>query len=521
MIYEYSKMKVLVITMELNDALILLFTHGIPILFFAYMATDVLLRNQRKTEHILLSLIAICYLLLFAEEYIRNQVAIEYSPILSSLWLSSVGIMIPGLGFHFLVKLTRLDTRMPRFVYPYIFYLPLIFVIINLLTGAELISALQFEQIGMWKLPVYNTGYFVAMTVAIVNNFLFLIPLFIAKSISHTQEQRSIYNLLMIGIVVAIIWHAIFGYINFGDKLPPYPYLYSGIIWCYFLRITMNRHDFLTLYDKRFEKLFHMNPNAILLIDSRKEIKNANPSAVQLFQSLQLEFVQLFDLLDTEIKQRIQNKVAISQYETEIVHANKRTVLLIDSDYVLVDNEIHMLFIMRDITLQKKHQEEIQFLAYYDPLTRLPNRRYFYEKLDLALQTSEQNQETLALLLIDLDKIKLLNDTRGHLAGDEALQMAADIFREMVADRGVSARMGGDEFVMYIQHSPSQHEVEQLIQQMQDTFARYITKFGSIPVGLSIGVSYYPSDGTDGQALINIADHGMYEMKRKKQVARA
>ncbi len=202
----------------------------------------------------------------------------------------------------------------------------------------------------------------------------------------------------------------------------------------------MKKYDFLTLYDKRFEKLFNMNPNAILLIDSNRAITNANPSAVQLFQSLQLEFAQLFNLLDSEIKKRLQEMVIIQQFETEIYQQNKRSVLLIDADYTLIDNEIHTLLIIRDISLQRVQQEEIQFLAYHDPLTRLPNRRYFNEKLNLALQDSEQNQETLALFLIDIDQIKLLNDTQGHLVGDEILQLAAKIMIEVVGNRGEVAR---------------------------------------------------------------------------------
>lgn len=506
--------------MELKEALILLLTHGIPILFFAYMAIDVLLRNRKKTEHIIISLISICYLLLFTEELVRNLVKIEYSPFLSAFWLSSIGICIPGLGFHFLVKITRLDSRMPRYVYPYIFYLPLIFVFINIVTGAQAISAQQFEQVGMWKLPVYNSGYYIAMTVSIIINVLYLIPLLIAKPRAQTEEQRSIYKLLINGVILSAIFHAILGYINFGDKLPPYTYLYTGIIWSYFLRVTMRKHEFLTLYDKRFEKLFTMNPNAILLIDSNKAIKNANPSAVQLFQSLQLELAQLFDLLDPEIKNRIEAKDKIEQYETEIIHQNNRFVMLIDADYILIDHEVHILFIMRDITLLKDHQREIQFLAYHDPLTRIPNRRYFHERLDEALLDCKANKETLAVLLIDLDKIKALNDTLGHLAGDEALQAIARILKEAVAERGVVARMGGDEFVAYISHFPSKLEINEIMVQIQDKFERFVAKTGLHPVGLSIGASYYPTDGTDGQSLIHHADHAMYEIKKEKQVAR-
>ncbi|MNZ70137.1 Cyclic di-GMP phosphodiesterase Gmr [compost metagenome] len=499
-----------------KEAFLLLFTHGVPILFFTYMATNVLLRNTKKTEHILISIISVCYLLLFAEEYIRQQLPIEYSPILSSLWLSSIGLLLPGLGFHFLVKFTSLNTRLPRFIYPYIFYLPLIVIFVNFVTGADLFSAQEYVQSGFWKLPVYNTGYYITMTASIAVNALFLIPLLIARARAATQEQKSIYLQLTFGGSISVLWNIVFGYFNYGDSLPPYPYLYSGIIWCYFLRHTMKRYDFLTLYDKRYEKLFNLNPDAILLIDSNNNIKNLNPGAKRLFTQLQLEFTHFYELLDTETRSLMQAGVVMKHYETEILHQSKPLFLLIHADYVWIDNERHILLIVRDITEQREQQEEVKFLAYHDPLTRLPNRRYFHENLDAALQEAERSNEMLALLLIDLDKIKLLNDTRGHLAGDEALQYAALILRETVGNSGIAARMGGDEFILFIRNPASIQEIELKIQHMQDKFAGYMTKYGKLPIGMSIGVSYFPIDASDGQALINIADNAMYEMKRSR-----
>lgn len=504
--------------MELQVAFILLFTHGLPILFFTYMATDVFLRNQKKTEHILISLISICYLLLFTEEYVRIQVPIEYSPMLSSQWLSSVGILIPGLGFHFLIKFTRLDASMPRYIYPYIFYLPAVFVLYNFMTGSELISAQQFTESGIWKPPVYNTGYYIAMIASIINNALYLIPVVIAKSKPHTLEQRSIYNLLSIGIIASIIWHSIFGLINFGEYLPPYPYLYCGLIWCYFLRYAMKKHDFLNLYDKRFEKLFYMNPNAILLIDSRKTIKNANPNAEQLFSSLQLDFTQFYELIDAKTKSLMQINRELKNNEISIVVNDQSFAFLLDAAYVLVDNEPHVLLILRDITLQKQQQDEIQFLAYHDALTRLPNRRFFLEKLDEALLECAREDETLAVLLIDLDNIKLVNDTYGHFAGDETIVAAARTIQDAAGQHGVAARLGGDEFIMFIRRSPTREQIEHNIELMQRTFAEHVSQYHG--VGLSVGVSFYPQDGTDARELISVADQAMYEMKRIRKIQR-
>jgi len=507
--------------MSLSFALLLLLTHGLPILFFAYMSTEVLVRNKKSVEHILLSLISLLYLLLFAEEYVRNQVPVEYSPLLSSVWLSSAGILIPGTCFHFLMKFTRLDRRLPKFmryVYPYVFYLPVPFVIVNIATGAGLISAQQFAEVGNWKLPVYNAGYYIAMTSSIITDGLYLIPLLIAKKKAELQEQRSIYNQLAFGIIIAILWHCVFGYINFGDALPPYPYLYSGILWCYFLRMTMRRHDFLNLYDKRFEKLFNMNPHAILLVDEHLSVKHANPAAIRMLEPLPFTLHRLAEWLDPALTRDILARTKISGREIELFcHGNKRLVLLVSADYVWVDNEPHTLLILQDITVQKMQQEEIAFLAYHDPLTRLPNRRSFHIQLDEALEQARRNGETLALLQIDMDKFKLLNDTCGHLAGDEALRQVARILRDSQGESGLAARMGGDEFVMVVAGSPSRRQIELLAGQIRSRFAEYVSKFGLNAVGLSIGCSFYPEDGIEGQALINAADRAMYGVKRGRR----
>jgi len=502
--------------MSLSFALLLLVTHGVPILFFAFMSTDVLVRNHRSVEHILLSLISLCYLLLFAEEYVRNQVPIEYSPLLSSIWLSSVGILIPGTCFHFILKFTRLDRNLPRFmrfIYPYVLYLPVPFVIVNIATGAELISAQEFVEVGYWKMPVYNMGYYIAMTSSIIMDALYLIPLFIAKKRAELQEQRSIYNQLVLGILIAIIWHCIFGYINFGGALPPYPYLYSGIIWCYFLRMTMRRHDFLSLYDKRFEKLFHMNPHAILLADQNLSVKHANPAAMQMLESFPFPAERLAEWLNPELIRDIRDRMKITGRVVELYPGQQRLVLLVHTDHVWVDNEPHTLLILQDMTVQKMQQEEIAFLAYHDPLTRLPNRRYFHNRLDEALDHARQHGETVALLLIDMDNFKQLNDTCGHLAGDEALQQVGRTLRDCQGETGLAARMGGDEFVMYIGGSPSLEEIEHLAKRIQERYAEYIASTGLCTGGLSVGFSFYPNDGTDGQTLIHAADSAMYEMK--------
>ncbi|MEG0258983.1 MAG: sensor domain-containing diguanylate cyclase [Lysinibacillus sp.] len=501
--------------MELNEALLLLLTHGLPILFLTYMATDILLRNKRKTEHILLSLIAVCFLLLFVEEFVRNQVSIEYSPILSSLWLSSVGFIIPGLCLHFLVKFTGLYTNWPRFLYPYIFYVPLLFVILNIFTGAELIFTQDFFEKGMWKYPIYNRDYYIAMTVSTFIDMLYLIPLLIAKSKVKIEEQRAIYHQLIIGVWVAIILNIVLGFFQYDYKLPPYAYIYAGIVWCYFLRRIMNQYDFLNMYDKRYEKLFRLNPNAILLLDFKGIIHDANPAATRLLDKLNLQQEQLFTLLDDKLKEQLLTETEIKDYALSISNNDVQFLLLVNADYILVDNQMHILLLLQDVTLQNQYQKEIEFLAYHDSLTRLQNRRSFTMRLEAAMETCRIEQQTLTLLLIDIDNFKSLNDTYGHQVGDELLQATAQILQDAVKDAGDVARLGGDEFVLFLRVAYSKQLTNQFIEQLQYTFSQHITTtHPDLPISLSVGISQFPEDGMDGQTLMHHADQAMYVAKR-------
>lgn len=501
--------------MELKEALLLLMTHGLPILFLTYMATDILLRNKRKTEHILLSLIAFCFLLLFVEEYVRNQVSIEYSPMLSSLWLSGVGFIITGLCYHFLIKFTGLHTSWPRFLYPYIFYVPIIFVTFNIFAGTELIFTQDFFEVGMWKYPVYNSNYYIAMIVGTVIDILYLIPLMIAKSRTKIADQRAIYQQLIIGVYVAIILNIALGFFPFENMLPPYPFIYAGIVWCYFLRRTMKQHDFLNLYDKRYEKLFRLNPDAILLLDFKGVIHDVNPAAIKLLDNLNLRQEQLFSSLDDELKEQLVTEKVVKDYALSISNNDVQFLVLVNADYILVDNRMHILLILQDVTLQKQYQREIEFLAYHDSLTRLPNRRLFTIQLEAAIETCRKEQQTFTLFLIDIDNFKSLNDTYGHQVGDELLQVTAQILQDAVKDSGEVARLGGDEFVLFLRDAHSKQLTNQFVEQLQSTFSQHITTtHPDLPISLSIGISQFPEDGMDGQTLLHHADQDMYIAKQ-------
>jgi len=381
--------------MTATTAIVPVFTHFIPIMFLVFMMTDIFWRNPRRTEHRLACGIILSCLSMFMEEFVRHYLPVEYSPIMTAAWFSTSGIMITGLGLHLFVKLARVEHKFPKFVYPYLFYLPVVLVFINLLFNDQMISGSGFREAGIWKLPEFNTAYYVAMLGSNVYNVFYVIILSMGKKQAHTREQKEIYNQLIAGVIVTAVFNLGPGMIDFNGLLPPYPYIYGTVAWCILLRHTMLKYDFLNYVDKRYERLFNLSPAAIMLVDMRGRIKEANPGARRMFDELGIkpESSNFFSVLDEEIKKRIAAHEEIRNFETVIRNGGKRMDALIDGDYVMVEYEPYLIFIVRDITLQKEDQRKIAFLAYHDTLTRLPNRTYFFEKFDEALNEAKLNEK--------------------------------------------------------------------------------------------------------------------------------
>jgi len=172
--------------------------------------------------------------------------------------------------------------------------------------------------------------------------------------------------------------------------------------------------------------------------------------------------------------------------------------------------------VARDVTALWQAEEELRFLAHHDPLTQLTNRSLFNDRLDSALHAAHRHQSTLALLFLDINDFKQINDIHGHAAGDRVLCAIARRLQACVRETDTVARMGGDEFTVLLTdiQSPDAvaHKVEQILAAMAEPLG---AEFGAISTpSCSIGVACYPADGQDADTLLSHADGEMYRVKR-------
>lgn len=185
----------------------------------------------------------------------------------------------------------------------------------------------------------------------------------------------------------------------------------------------------------------------------------------------------------------------------------------------LVKDQINATLLERSIRYaigRKRADERMAYLAQYDPLTGLVNRSLFKELLSLAIARAERNGGHLALMFLDLDRFKVINDSLGHDGGDHVLKIIADRIRGRVRKCDTVARFGGDEFTVLLEGIHTAHDAGFVAQQLIDIISLPITvNDQELFVTTSIGISVYPQSGKDLEPLIKNADMAMYRAKRQ------
>ena len=173
--------------------------------------------------------------------------------------------------------------------------------------------------------------------------------------------------------------------------------------------------------------------------------------------------------------------------------------------------------VMQDISELKESQKQLVHVAHHDALTNLPNRVLFRQKLDIAMQRAQRKKLKVALLFIDLNRFKQVNDSLGHQAGDILLKEVAVRFSGIASDYDMVARFGGDEFAILLDSIEEVKEISLFVQRIQALFdAPFMIEGASIYIGSSVGASIYPDNGDNCDELLRNADTAMYQAKKSE-----
>ncbi len=180
------------------------------------------------------------------------------------------------------------------------------------------------------------------------------------------------------------------------------------------------------------------------------------------------------------------------------------------------DRRLFDVSIIEDISIRKSAEERVQYLATHDGLTGLPNRAMFSQLLGLAIETASRYDRKFAVLFIDLDRFKIINDSLGHEAGDVLLREVASRLRDCLRASDVVARLGGDEFVVLLQEVGDPAQVGTVARNILSAVMRPVVILGQeCRVTASIGVCVHPAEGQDDQSLMKNADMAMYRAKEE------
>ncbi|MGZ3254109.1 MAG: putative bifunctional diguanylate cyclase/phosphodiesterase, partial [Burkholderiaceae bacterium] len=282
---------------------------------------------------------------------------------------------------------------------------------------------------------------------------------------------------------------------------------------------TRKLHD----REARLNAILNNAADAILTIDRDGKLISVNGIAGELFGYIDqtMQGVQFGDLIKmagagtaTDLLEQLSKQTQSNTELTGHKLDGSQFPLHISVSLVEESEEAFFVCVLRDLTDQYRSREQIYQLAHHDPLTGLANRFTLSQRLDHLLALSRRGQASVAIMFIDLDHFKKINDSMGHQIGDQLLMEAADRLKKLLSEDDIIARPGGDEFVVVLARHDSIDVVSSLAERIISALAEtYRFEEHILHSGASIGISLFPSDGADADTLLRNADAAMYVAK--------
>jgi diguanylate cyclase (GGDEF)-like protein len=213
----------------------------------------------------------------------------------------------------------------------------------------------------------------------------------------------------------------------------------------------------------------------------------------------------------------LERKIEFFQVEKRLVHKSGRAIWVLLNSSLVTDKDgmpMYLIGQVQDITSRKETEKRLEYLATHDPLTGLPNRTLFLDRLGHAINLAKRRQTRLAVLFLDLDSFKFVNDNYGHDTGDRVLQSLGSRMAACLRQSDTVARIGGDEFAFILENISDHESIIRLVEKISTTIMEPVAVNGeSIQLIPSIGVALFPEGGNDIRTLMIAADKAMYRAR--------
>jgi len=302
--------------------------------------------------------------------------------------------------------------------------------------------------------------------------------------------------------------------------------LHIGLMISLAMTLTRRLLDEVLAQEEKFAKAFHSSPYALII--ARREddrIIEVNDGFSDIFgysrqEALGRTLAELRLLPAGSPSQAHGYELtAPGDGKRREIHVARKSgepmVGQLSSETLVINGEECVLSSIADITEESLLKRKLQELAVKDSLTGLPNRRFFYERFEIARHDAERRRTRMAVLSIDLDRFKSVNDGLGHAAGDAVLVEAAGRLTGCLRKVDVVARFGGDEFVVLLPEIDDINDASQVAGKIVEKFrAHFDVKGTSLAISASIGFAIYPDNGQDLTVLLKCSDEALYHVKR-------
>jgi diguanylate cyclase (GGDEF)-like protein/PAS domain S-box-containing protein len=272
----------------------------------------------------------------------------------------------------------------------------------------------------------------------------------------------------------------------------------------------------------RYRLLFEQNAAGVYVTNAAGEIVDCNSTFAAIVGGKRNDLVgkPVGDLYERrverdELASMLQDAGMLNGVEVELRRIDGARVWVLQNLALVGQGENAMIHAtVVDISDRKRAEEQIEFHAYHDVLTHLPNRRLFTDRLALGINRARRSGRSLAVMFIDLDHFKTVNDTLGHTSGDELLLEMSQRLRDCIREDDTVARLGGDEFTIILSELRHPEDAAQVAQKILEAVQVPMTIAGApIDLSASIGIALYPVDGFDVETLLRNADSAMYRAK--------